>query len=72
MKRNIVALVCMNLCMVIMCTTITVMNDIILSNGLAIIVVFFNAIYLSLLLWLNMPTKCYPKPKNTLKGGIEL
>ena len=71
MKRNIVALVCMNLCMVIMCTAITVIGDLILSNGLAIIVVFFNATYISLLLWLSRPTKHYRKQEH-IDGGIEL
>lgn len=71
MKRNIIAIICLNLGMTILCTALTFEKELIISNGLAIIIMWFSGIYLSLLLWLERPRRRYRKPQ-PIDGGIEL
>lgn len=71
MKRNIIAIICLNLGMTIICTALTMEKDLIISNGLAIIIMCFSGIYLGLMLLLERPRRRYRKPE-PIDGGIEL
>ena len=71
MKRNIIAIICLNASMAILCTALTFEKELIISNGLAIIIMWFSGIYLGLMLLLERPRRQYRKPQ-PIDGGIEL
>lgn len=71
MKRNIIAIICLNAGMAILCTALTFEKELIISNGLAIIIMWFSCVYLGLMLLLERPRRQYRKPQ-PIDGGIEL